>query len=326
MSSAERWLRYPQSVGLRKALFQVHLWAGLILAIYVLVMSVTGTILIYRRELSRVLTTQPPHIAIGSGPRMTSDEIKQAALRAHPGFDVARIFQPRRPDQPAEVWLERGHKKMQRLMNPYSGADLGNSLDFGFRAVLWLVDLHDNLLAGRTGHVLNGVGGACVTLLCLSGLVVWWPGIERWRRSLAIDWRARGHRLNWSLHSALGFWSLLFILTWGVSGVYLGWPAPFNGVVDYLEPAQSRDLRFGDVVLSWLAKLHFGRFPSLTLKLVWTLFGLIPVILLITGAMMWWNRVVGPRLRGRSAAKIHLPRERPRAEAERAVVYNLRNS
>jgi len=325
MNSAERWLRYPQSVWLRKAFFQVHLWTGLILAVYVLVMSVTGTILIYRRELSRAFSTQP-HIVAVSGPRMTADEIKQAALRSHPGFNVVRIFQPRRPDQPAEVWLERGQKKLQRLIDPYSGADLGNSLQFGFRAVLWLVDLHDNLLSGKTGHVLNGIAGACVTLLCLSGFVVWWPGIDRWRRSLLIDWRASGNRLNWSLHSALGFWSLLFILMWGVSGVYLAWPAPFNGLVDYLEAPQSRDLRFGDQVLSWLAKLHFGRFPSLTLKLAWTIFGLLPVVLLVTGALMWCNRVLGPWSRRKLAPKVHLQLERPPAEANRAPVYNLRNS
>ncbi len=53
MSLAERWLRRPQGVGLRKAIFQVHLWSGLILALYVLVMSVSGTILIYRRESSQ---------------------------------------------------------------------------------------------------------------------------------------------------------------------------------------------------------------------------------------------------------------------------------
>jgi uncharacterized iron-regulated membrane protein len=217
-----------------------------------------------------------------------------------------------------ELWLERGSKKMQRLFNPYTGADLGNSLQFGFRAVLWLADLHDNLLSGRTGHLVNGIGGACVSLLCLSGAVVWWPGIERWRRSLVIDWKAGRNRFNWFLHSALGFWSLLFILMWGISGVYLAWPAPFHGLVDYLEAPESRDLHVGDQVLSWLAKLHFGRFPSLTLKLVWTVFGLIPVVLLVTGVLMWWNRVVAPWWRRISFEQIRLHMQHPRTPAERA--------
>src|ERR1700736_3360937 len=102
MTLAQRWLRYPQGVGLRKALFQIHLWTGLILALYVLVMSVTGTVLIYRRELAKALSTQPQIVA-GQGPRMSLDEITEAARRAHPGYEVNRVFQARKPDQPTEI-------------------------------------------------------------------------------------------------------------------------------------------------------------------------------------------------------------------------------
>jgi len=325
MSMAERWLRHPQSVGLRKVLFQVHLWTGLILALYVLVMSLTGTVLIYRRELAKAFSTQP-HIVAGLGPRMSADELKRAAQRAHPGFEANRVFESRYPNQPAEVWLERGPKTIQRLFNPYTGADLGNSLQAGFRIVLWLVDLHDNLLSGKAGHLANGVGGACVTLVCLSGIVIWWPGIDKWRRSLIIDWNANPRSFNWSLHSALGFWSLAFIFMWGISGIYLSWPSPFNDLVDYFDTPQSRDLRFGDQVLAWLARLHFGRFPSLPLKLVWTFFGLVPVALLVTGVVMWWNRVLGPWYRRTIAEKHQLHIQTTPQSRDRAAVYDSRST
>lgn len=38
--------------------------------------------------------------------------------------------------------------------------------------VEWVVRLHENLLAGTTGHFVNGIGGACLTLLCLTGGVI----------------------------------------------------------------------------------------------------------------------------------------------------------
>ena len=324
-SLAERWLRHPQGVGLRKALFQVHLWTGVILALYVLVMSVTGTVLIYRRELAKVFSTQP-RILAGPGPRMSADELTQAAERAHPGYEANRVFEPKRPDEPDEIWLERGPKKIQRLFNPYTGADVGDSLEVGFRIVLWLVDLHDNLLSGRTGHLANGVGGACVTLMCFSGTVIWWPGIDKWRRSLTIDWKANLRSFNWSLHSALGFWCLAFIFMWGISGIYLSWPGPFNNLVDFLDSPQSRNLRFGDQVLAWLARLHFGRFPSLPLKIVWTVFGLVPVALLVTGVLMWWNRVLGPWYKRRLAERSQLQTQRPPHARDSAAVYNSRGT
>jgi uncharacterized iron-regulated membrane protein len=325
MTLAQRWLRYPQGVGLRKALFQIHLWSGLILALYVLVMSVTGTVLIYRRELAKAFSTQP-HIIAEAGPRMTIAELTEVARRTHPGYEVNRVFQSRNPDQPTEIWLDRGSTKIQRLFNPYTGADLGNSLNVGFRLVLWLVDLHDNLLSGRTGHLTNAVGGVCVTAICLSGIVIWWPGVKKWRRSLTIDWKSNLRSFNWSLHSALGFWSFAFIFMLGISGIYLSWPSPFNGIVDFFNPPESRTSRFGDEFLAWLARMHFGRFRWLPLKILWTIFGLIPLALLVTGLVMYWQRVLGPWYRRTVAerSRLHMA-QRPRTSDAEAV-YNSRST
>ena len=310
---------------MRKALFQVHLWVGLILALYVLVMCVTGTILIYRRELSKAFSASP-HVLVGSGPRMTADQLGQIAERDHPGYQAKQVSYGRRADDAAEVFMERGAKKMQRLFDPYTGSDLGDALQPGFRVVLWLVDLHDNLLAGSTGQKLNSVGGIFVSALCISGIVIWWPGIDEWRRSLFVNWNANPKRLNWSLHNCLGFWSLAFIFMWGISGIYLGLPAPFNALVDFLDGAETRQLRAGDAILAWLARLHFGRFASLPLKIAWTVFGLIPVVLLVTGALMWWNRVLGPWCRRTVAEKNRASASWPAPPENSAAVYNSRRT
>lgn len=113
---------------------------------------------------------------------------------------------------------------------------------------------------------------------------------------------------------------------WGISGIYLGLPAPFNAVVDYLDQPESRQLRFGDQVLAWLARLHFGRFPSLTLEITWTIFGLMPVVLLITGALMWWNRVLGPWYRANLAGKKGAPETWSARPENSAAVYTSRRT
>lgn len=298
-------LRHPQSIWLRRALFQVHLWVGLILALYVLMMCVTGTILIYRRSLSTTLSVRP-HI-VATGPRLTSDELKRIAEHIHPGYQVDDVSYGRRATDPAKVSMKNGPKKIDRLFDPYTGSDLGLALTPGFRALLWMVDLHDNLLAGTIGQRINGVGGILVSVLCISGMIIWWPGVDSWRRSLFVNWKANPQRLNWSLHTSLGFWSLAFILMWGISGIYLGLPAPFNAAVEFLDGPESRQLRWGDNLLAWLARVHFGRFPSLTLEITWTIFGIAPVVLLITGALMWWNRVLGPWYRRNLAERKGAP-------------------
>jgi uncharacterized iron-regulated membrane protein len=140
----------------------------------------------------------------------------------------------------------------------------------------------------------NGVGAVLLVLLSMTGAIIWWPGSQSWRRGLLIDWRANWRRLNWSLHSAFGFWTLLFIFMWGVTGIYLAFPEPFAAVVDYLEPfdEENFDPRVGDTVLYWFAYLHFGRFGGWSTKLLWALVGLVPPAMFATGTLMWWNRVI----------------------------------
>ena len=306
MNVWEKWKRRPQTVWLRKALFQVHLWTGIGLGLYVLFMSVTGSALVFRRELTRSLAREP-RVAAGPGARMSEDELRQAAARAYPGYGVTRVSLRKNPDQAAEVWLEGRSSKLLRLFNPYTGADLGDSIRRSFRFVLWLVDLHDNLLLANTGRALNAAGGIFTMLLILTGAIIWWPGSETWRRSVSFRWKANPKGFNWTLHSALGFWTLAFLLMWAVSGIYLSIPSAFNSAVDYLEPlnASSRSLRFGDQVLYWLAQAHFGRFAGVWVKIIWTIFGLAQAVLFVTGLLMWWKRVVIPSMARNEIATPH---------------------
>ena len=103
------------------------------------------------------------------------------------------------------------------------------------RTVAWLADLHTNLLFGKTGRLVNGLGALFLTLISITGAVIWWPGVRNWRRSLTVDWRANFPRFTWNLHGALAIWSVVFILLWGVSGTYLAWPQPFHALLDFLE-------------------------------------------------------------------------------------------
>jgi uncharacterized iron-regulated membrane protein len=137
--------------------------------------------------------------------------------------------------------------------------------------------------------------------------------------------------LNWELHSAFGFWTFAFLFMWSLTGVYLVFPMPFQTTIhrflplDYYRvvaadsppPAvaaivQVADERArgigkrrrpifhysaGDKIIRAFYALHFGNFAGLGTRIIWALFGFTPVLLFITGAIIWWNRVVGPWIR-----------------------------
>jgi len=282
MTPWQRWLQRPQSLWIRRAFFQVHLWVGIGIGIYVLTISISGSAIVYSRELTRKYSRKTVLVA-ESGHRMSVEELTQHAQRAYPTYEVDNIREAQTPDEPDDVVLERAHKRIERLFDPYTGLDLGNPHSVMDRILGWLQDLHDNLLAGQTGRLVNGIGSCLVTLLSLTGVILWWPGIRNWRRSTTINWKANFPRFNWDLHSAIGFWCWFFVLVWGISGIYFCFPALFNPL-------------FGGSFLFWIAQLHIGRFDWLT-EALWTMLGLVPAIMAASGALMWWNRVLRKKLR-----------------------------
>ena len=62
---------------------------------------------------------------------------------------------------------------MERLFDPYAVRDLGETFPPTLlRAVEWLVDLHDNLLAGQTGrHASTASAASCSPTLIVTGFV-----------------------------------------------------------------------------------------------------------------------------------------------------------
>jgi uncharacterized iron-regulated membrane protein len=214
MSWWQQWMQHPEKVWVRKCFFYAHLWLGVGAGVYVALMSITGSLIVFRKELEKA----PPSLV---------------------------------------------------------------------SSVEWIVNLHENLLFGRKGLFVNGIGAVCVILLCLTGAAIWWPGINNWRRALTVNWRSPFVRFNWDLHSALGLWSLPFVLMWGISGLYFAFPDWFNGPLAFIDPAD----RFSDQTLAWLSHLHFGRFVWFS-EVFWTLIGLTPVALVFTGIFPCCRRMI----------------------------------
>jgi uncharacterized iron-regulated membrane protein len=307
LTAWQRWVRTPQKTWLRRALFQLHLWSGIGVGLYIFTISVTGSVLVYWNELYRAATPRPI-LSQSSSPRLTDEQLTAAAQRLYPGYRVVKISRSRNLDQAVSIRLQRGDRLKHRLFDPRTGADLGDSVPTGMRLVAFILDLHDNLLAGPRGRMVNGVGAFAVLAVAFSGIVIWWPGSKTWRRSLTLHRGVGWKRLTWHLHSMLGFWSLGFVLVFGLSGIYLCFPEWFQDIADRLQPVTVPTGRvpFADQVIYWLAYLHFGRIGGIGIpchgpglcdqatKATWALFGLAPAAMFVTGAIMWWNRVLRP--------------------------------
>jgi uncharacterized iron-regulated membrane protein len=374
----------------RRLLFRIHFLVGAGVGLYVLLIGVTGASLVFRDEMEHYLYRD----LVRAGDRTASPDLVSFAdefRRAYPDRQLSSVFMPS-DDHPSVIgYLRRDERYLAVFAHPRTGAVIG-TLDTEGSFLHWLQKLHFDLLAGRTGRVLNGVGALLLLTLCLTGLVIWWPGKRNWKRSLKVDFSNKWKRVNWDLHSATGFWLSAMLAIWAISGAYFAWPVEFVRVINALSPvslakvgalksgpeksrryadlrrliadAQARspgaslagvafpatgrahlrifmarekvgdyettdyhyydpftgehlvvwrrgmDESIGDTVVSWLGPLHFGTFGGVGVKILWVVLGLMPPVLFITGALMYWNRSLGKkwmalRQAGRSKTQVY---------------------
>jgi uncharacterized iron-regulated membrane protein len=219
----------PQSVFLRRTLFQVHLWLGVTTGLYILVVCATGAALVFRIEMQRGLH---PHLFTPSARGSLADPVAvmESVARAYPGDTVSGVDAPTTARPTYLAYASSGTRFRTLLLDPVTATILGELPETSF--VRTLQELHFDLLGGRTGRIVNGIGAAVLTLMCLTGLVIWWPGRTNWRRSLVVDPRRNWKRITWDLHSATGFWTAALILTWAVTGFYFAFPSTFRSVIN----------------------------------------------------------------------------------------------
>ena len=288
----QRWTRQPQLLRWRRFVVQLHLWIGLTLGVYIVVLSVTGSVSVLRADVHGWFV---PRTVATEGTRLAGDALQDAVRRTYPLFEVTNVFERRRPDAPVMVTLQRGGTTVERLFDPYAARDLGLAYPPTTEAIEWVVDLHDNLLAGTTGRAVNGVGALLFLALTITGAIAWWPGVGRLGHSMVPGKPAKSARFARRLHNAVGIWTLALMLLWAITAVYFAFPDPFEWTIDYFDEDLTDGERPGAGFVRTVVNLHFGRAWGMPVKLAWVALGMVPAVLFVTGIITWWVRVMRRR-------------------------------
>lgn len=229
------FVQRPQSVAARKLLFQIHLWVGVVLALYVLVIGITGAAVVFRPEMQSAAYPQFFRVDRSSEqPDAEAPAILQALQSAYPDHHLVGIDWPTYRRQTSLAYVTRDNHIRTVFVDPRTATVLGELSEQSWTR--WLQELHFNLLGGPTGLVVNGIGAICLLVMCVTGLVIWWPGIDRWRQSLTVDFSKGWKRVNWELHGASGFWMVALFAMWAITGIYFAFPQPFRTFVNSLSP------------------------------------------------------------------------------------------
>jgi uncharacterized iron-regulated membrane protein len=236
LSFLHRYFHRPQQLAIRRLNFQVHLWIGIVLTLYMIVIGVSGSILVFRPELERLCGLKPWQQFQTGKPVADLVTVVENLRAAYPRSRIVSVDAPTEDDATFVAVLER-RGRIKVACDPTQGKVLG---EFP-RQRNWLnvvQEFHESLLIhpGSQGRMWNGVGAAFLLLLNATGMVIWWPGIRNWRRALKVDFERGWRRINFDLHVSVGFWTIVIASIWAVSGIYFGWPRQIFQFVNSLSP------------------------------------------------------------------------------------------
>ncbi len=232
----------------RKVIFWCHLTAGVFAGIVVLVMSVTGVLLAYERQIIRWANTRDYQVTQASedAARLPVATLIANARATKPDTAVPSTFTLRRESTaPAEVGFGRDGTI---FVNPFTGAVFGEGSHWTKAFFGAVTDWHRWLGAkgqGTSRDVGRAVTGACnlaFLFIVVSGFYLWFPRRKTWGQFKNVLWFRRGlsskaRDFNW--HNVIGIWSAVPLFIVVLSGVVISYTWAGNlvyGVVGETPP------------------------------------------------------------------------------------------
>ncbi|MDP3331254.1 MAG: PepSY-associated TM helix domain-containing protein [Methylococcaceae bacterium] len=233
----------------RKFWLKVHLYIGLCAGAVFVLIGLAGSLSVFGPELDSALNSTLKKVQLQASPSTyrSLNDIAAAAKSVIPisGKAYALVF----PDQADDAFCityslpaqgMNQNEWHQVYVNPYTAQVTGQRLMFdtgnSFRGALmnFFVRFHYTLALGEVGRTFVGIVALLLVFSILTGLIVWWPSVGKFRQALSLKRHASIERFNFDLHKTVGFYSLIILLIVLISGVEMVFPVYVDGLVKVL--------------------------------------------------------------------------------------------
>jgi len=207
----------------KKRLWQIHSWMGLLAGIGLLVIGLTGSLLVFHDELDAATAPGLFLAQPASSTRQPLDLLFANVEKALPDNEISSWLPASEPGAVDRVFVVKHHHHERLLVtvNPYTGAILASPLDARRTVTGRIMELHYTFFAGRIGTLLAGL---FAVLLCLLGLSGFWIYQNFWSNFIRLRWRASRQIFLSDLHQTVGIATVVFQLILGFTGAY--WNIP----------------------------------------------------------------------------------------------------
>ena len=227
-------------MSLKRLVGKIHLWLGLASGLVVFVVSITGCIYVFKKELRSFFHNNYIHISnkeVKSGDFIPASELLDIA-KAEVGHDInvtllemgghgkaasVRFYEPNGnvKDQQFVWYWDKIDYFYTVYINPFSGQVLKvENTKWEFFNII--VQVHTNLLMGPIGTAIVSVSVLIFVIMLLTGIFLWWPHNRKsFKMRTWFRWKptSKWRRKNYDLHNILGFYILFFALIISITGL-----------------------------------------------------------------------------------------------------------
>ena len=202
------------AIGLRAVLLKVHLWVGMVAALFLFALGLSGALLTLENIIDPALNAGAWHVK-PQGTPLKLAQIMQVTRQAFPQSTLEELVLPQKPDDTVKVVaLQSNGRDVAIGVNPYTGEIVGRRIDQQMRPMLLIRKFHTHLLIrGRSGHIILTIAACCLLGLAVTGIVLWWP------RKIFRLRRGPSHNVVFDLHQMLGLWSSACVLLFALTGI-----------------------------------------------------------------------------------------------------------
>ncbi|MGO3562008.1 PepSY-associated TM helix domain-containing protein [Pseudomonas helleri] len=222
--------RNQRRASLYRLIWRWHFYAGLFCIPFVLALSLSGSIYLFRPQIDALLDSPYNQVQAEAARRPLSEQV-QAALALVPGGVLNAYQRPDGPTEATQVLVGKGKSLLRVYVDPVTARVL-HSVAEDERFTRQLFHLHGELLMGSLGSALVELAACWTVVMLFSGLYLWWPRGGRLAGVLYPRLGQQG-RLFWrDLHAVVGFWVSLFAVLLILSG--LPWASVWGGTLKEL--------------------------------------------------------------------------------------------
>jgi len=206
---------------IRKIFFWSHLTLGLLAALPLLVMALTGALIAFEPQLVAWSESDRRTVAIPPvGQKLSLDSLAAIARAARPGKLTALSV----GDSPDRSVAASFGREESLYLDPWSGKVLGSESEMR-KALRFMEEIHRWLGSREIGRPVTGTTALLCLLLSLSGLWLWWP--RNLRAAYNVLWPRKGlagRARDWQWHNAFGILSWPCLVALSLTGSVMSWP------------------------------------------------------------------------------------------------------